>query len=257
MKIKKLEPLLEYQRADIERLKLERLIENSETAKKMKKAKLDFNTAREELKTGEKQAEKAVAFYEKSLSFYDDINKEIDKLVKSYEKLQDSDVEECKKILKSLEEYKARLSDLEQKIVEQRKKIEQVIKISATAQEKGLKAREVYSRQKDEYEQFKASKSDEMQKLEKTLATLKKGVDAVDLELYETVTGEKKYPAVVPITTTDDGKIINCGGCGLALSVKAHDEITDDGSGKCENCRRIIYKKPEVIAEKKTTKKAK
>ncbi len=238
-----LDTILEYQKYDIELRKLLDEIEKNEFNKKMEQARAEFAAAKNNVLESEKAAESIVNFYNSSLAYYEDTFKKFEALDKRLSEVSEDDDEARKEILSQMEVLRDRISELEKKLADRKNKSESVIHAYLDSQERGKKLKDIFNSFKLKFETFKAEKEPAMKKLTTHLDELKKKIDPQLFEQYQSITNERKYPAIVEAGSADGGKNYSCNGCGLSLSQKAKSELAEKSICRCENCRRIIYRK--------------
>lgn len=235
--------LVEYQKVDIELFKVNEEIDSYEFTKKMIQAKREFAQAKSQVAESESEAAAIIEFYNKAMKYFEETAKKVGVLSSKLEELPEDEEKDRKEITGDIEVLRDKLNELEKELTAKRAKSEVVIRAYLDSQDRGKKLREIYQNAKAKAEEFRAKKEPAINELNKKLEAMQANIDKQIFELYKTLTNEKKYPALVEAATMDNGKNYSCNGCGLELSQKVKGELIEKNICRCENCRRIIYKK--------------
>lgn len=234
--MKNLEKLLEYQKIDIARRRILDEIERSEDAKKVERARSEFNAATAVCTDSEREAESIIGYYESALASFDEIEKELESLDQS----GISDVEKRRALAETLEKLKARLIDLEKRLREKDAVGEKAISQYLDGQRTRKKMKEAHASFKARLDTLKAAHEPKLAEYDRQLAALRPEIPADLMAKYDAITAENRYPAFVKVNEVDK-KDYSCI-CGLTLSQKTKSELLDTGFCRCETCHRIIYK---------------
>ena len=99
--------------------------------------------------------------------------------------------------------------------------------------------RSVFNNVKERLIKFKQDKEPVISELKKKMDAIRPSIPSDVMNVYNTITSERRYPAFVKAIETEKGNY-RCF-CGLELSQKAKSELMDKGQCRCETCRRLIY----------------
>lgn len=233
------EPILKYQETD---LKLRRIlgdIEKSEPSRKLSRARDEFNAAKQTVADCETAAAGVVSFLSNAEQY---LNENLAKAEELLQKLSASESdEEKKKIVADLEVLREKFADLEKRVSDRKSKGDKLINDYMTGQDKGKRMRAAYAEFKSRLDEIKKEKQAEIDALSSELEKLKKRIPPEIMEQYDALAEDKKFPPFVE--ATGDGVTYTCRGCGLSLSQSGRSELIEKGYCRCENCRRVIYKK--------------
>ena len=86
------------------------------------------------------------------------------------------------------------------------------------------------------YNELKASKKEEKDKIESELNEIKKKVDPALMERYLKKREEKLYPILFEVT----GEFCSC--CNMELSLADLSKLKNGEVIECDQCRRLLYK---------------
>ena len=232
-----LDKLLEYQKIDIELRKVLDEIERSDDNKKMEQARTEFNNAKSTVTETEKAAESIVSYYNNALAFYDESGKKIDEIAKKMEETDDLEVQ--RELAAQLEKIRDKMLEIEKRISSSGERTEKVLLAYLDGQERGKKMRSVFNNVKERLIKFKQDKEPVISELKKKMDAIRPSIPSDVMNVYNTITSERRYPAFVKAIETEKGNY-RCF-CGLELSHKAKSELMDKGQCRCETCRRLIY----------------
>ncbi len=238
MSNQKLEKLLEYQIKDIELKKIKDELERDPNNERQNKAKAEFYAARAKSVEIDGLSEKIVSFATKADAYYANVSTKIKDLA---EAMKSDDESVVKDAVSQIEKTLKDLTDLQDKIKVRVEKANEVINSYKDTQSRGEKLRNIYKKAKADFEITQEEKKPKIDELTNLLAKMSKDVDAELFKTYVSITKDGTYPAFVE-AREDDRKHYSCH-CGLSLSQEAENELKTNGFCKCENCRRVIYKK--------------
>jgi len=230
----KLNAMLDYQKNDIELRKIFKTISDSDDSKRQERAKEAFDKAKTVVGESEITAKTINGFYDKALNFCKETEPKIDELVKALEKAKDPKEEE--EVIKKLFALRGRIVDIDKRAGKDKSAGEQCLFAYTDAQAKGHKARTIYNESKARVDASLKENSNQIDRLKALNAKLEKQVDSEFLERYKTLASDKKFPPLVPVS----GK--SCGGCGMQMSISCLTAVEKQDYGKCDNCRRMVYK---------------
>lgn len=236
------EKLLNYQKADVEYKNRKKAIINDPNHKKMRQAKEIFDDAKKKSSESEILAQSVMNAYTEALAFLEKNAEKVQKLCDLISAGNISDEEEANAI-EQLNALKAEYVEWEKKANSLKTNADKAIADYTSAQKSGSVARDEYKKAKAEYEKATAGSEDELKSLEEARDKARKEVDDEKLlALYDSITTENKNINNVVVPLLGDEKSPMCGGCGMAQSASAKDELASKGYIRCETCHRIIYK---------------
>ncbi len=234
-----LDNLLKYQEADLACKKLLDEIRGNSDYREMKKFKNEFNAAKQKVSESETLAGTVLSAYNSANEYLDKNSARAEELCALLEKDNLSEDEE-KAAVSELESLRVAFAEWEKKAAQLKSNADKALMEYSGAQKSGKSARDSYASAKENYEKFKASKEDELQKLKSRRDTLEAGVEPELLEVYKSLTAENKYPAFVPALGDENSPV--CSGCGMMLADTGKNDLKNKGYCRCETCRKIIYK---------------
>ncbi|MDR2202580.1 MAG: hypothetical protein LBP26_07515 [Clostridiales bacterium] len=238
-----LDKLLEYQSADLELKFMQNEIDTHPLNGKLEKARREFDAAKANLEAYEKTAQRILEINEQSGAYYGDGQKEFAELQKALKECGDSDADKRAAIVSKLEELRAKVSKVEKALGENKKRSDDVIKAYQESHDRGKKFRDIYYDAKKRFDAFKSEREPKIAELTKKRDAMRPNLDPGLFSAYKALVDDGKTPAVVESRTVDNGKTYSCKGCGLSLSQQSKGELLERGVCRCDNCRRIIYKK--------------
>lgn len=234
-----MEKVLEYQKIDIELRKVLDEIERSDDSKKLEQAKTEFNNAKATVTESEKAAESIVSFFTNAQAFLEECDKKTNELAEKMAATDDLAAQ--RELAAEAEKLRDKMVEVEKRLSDRVEKSDKLIKTYLDGQARGKKMRAAYDAIKERLNKLKKEKEPQINALRAQLDALRPEIPADVLQAYSAITAERKYPAFVEARPSDN-KNFRCF-CGLELSQKAKSELLDKGSVRCENCRRLIYKK--------------
>jgi len=230
----KLNAMLDYQKHDIELRKIFKTISDSDDSKRQEKAKEAFDKAKNVVGESEVTAKTINSFYDKTMDFCKETEPKINELIKTLEKAKDS--KEAEELTKKLLAIRSRIVDIDKRAGKDKTAGEHCLHDFTEAQAKGHKARTIYNEAKARVDASKKEYADQVDRLKALISKSEKQVDGEFLERYKVLASDKKFPPLVPVS----GK--SCGGCGMQMSISCLTAVEKQEYGKCDNCRRMVYK---------------
>ena len=230
-----IQKILKYQEVDARVFKLQREVASSKTKTDAEKDKADFLAAQQVAQDLEVQAGKAVERFNKVRAVYEQNYEKAKKLTSlDVDKLTD---EQLVKVNNELDVILENLNKVEKELTNLNTVVEDILSKFEESKKKAAKAKESYKKNKDAYEKFasdaKGAAAQLMAALKKEEAEQNKEV----LEIYKKVRTDKIFPVIVPL----EGNA--CKACSNELSAVSVNELKAKGIVKCENCRRLVFKK--------------
>lgn len=231
-----IEDLLKYQEEDAKLKKIENELASSEERKKAASAKKYLEGFDENLSKIDLKANELITFYEKTSGEIVELNEQAKDLSKAIEEAESE--QETDYLLKKLDELVATIkySENESKNLSQR--ISAVIKEYAVLKNTYKAAKTQYEEYGVKYNELKASKADEMNKIKENLSKLEKKVEPSLMERYlKKRKEEKMFPVIFEVTSDV------CGACHMNISLNEIAKLNNGEILECENCRRLLFKK--------------
>ena len=139
-------------------------------------------------------------------------------------------------LLKKVEELIAKIKALDGEATRIAGEIQNVIKEYANIKNKTNIAKTQFNEYGTKYQELKASKKDEMDKINAELEVLKKAVDPALMELYLKKRAEKIFPIMFEVNSDV------CSACSMNLSMSDMAKLKNGEILECDNCRRLLYK---------------
>lgn len=227
--------ILEYQKKDLEIIKLERILNESSNRKAINQI---LNIVKETQRVSvslEKNAEEILVQYNNLKKGYNDnINKFIMLGKKDMEDLTES---ETGGILNLINTMSSNLSILEKKLMLMAEKVNNVLLGYEAAKKKYQKAREKHLEFKNKFEKEKTSLQPKKEKLLNELKSIEKQVDAKLLKKYKEKRQDKIFPVFVEFMSNA------CGGCMMELASAQVEKLKRENILECENCHRLMFLK--------------
>lgn len=239
------EDLLEYQKSDVELLKIENMLKSSNEYKvyltnykaydESKKLLQRLETDAQTLIASQKKLEEMAVEVEKLLNSIADIKNAIEN-ENELEDVNEMDYykDSLDKVVAVIDSYEKEMKATQSKISEVKKKYAETLQVYKKAQLGGKEAQAKYSALKDSVaEQEKSLK----EVLSKSESALKEKYPEI-MTAYARCRGEKKLPAVVE----KNGDY--CGACGVEISAGMSGKLKNPGDfAECQNCHKIIIVK--------------
>ncbi len=239
------EDLFEYQKSDVELLKIENMLKSSNEYKLYLSNYKAYDDAKKLLQRLEADAQAMVASQKK----LEEMSAEVEKLVASLADIKsaienEDEVEDINeidyykdsldKVVSVVESYEKEMRATQSKINDIKKKYSETLQVYKKAQLGGKEASAKYQALKDSVaEQEKALK----EVLSKSESVLKEKYPEV-MAVYLRCRGEKKLPAVVE----KNGDY--CGACGVQIDAGMIGKLKNSGNfAECQNCHKIIVVK--------------
>ena len=229
-----LEKLLEYQAKDNELRKIEDEIRASDEYKKFAQANRFMRGAQEKLDMLDRRAGELKALLEELNGRDEEITNEI----AEYNDLEDmisggGDISYYEKTVRALSDrlrtLKAELNKLTGEIKSAGEEYKKFREQTIAMQKQGKEY-------KEKYDEIRAARAPEVNKIKKNLEVIAKDVPADILEKYAAKSKERIFPIFVPLTG---------GGCmcGMSFSLAQQSTLSGGNLIECEHCHRFVYNK--------------
>ena len=225
--------ILEYQKKDFEKIKLERELEND-------KNKQQLESMVSLVKQTQNRSNQLENIAGDILSEYNKLKTAYGENVNSLLLLQKKDIsnmnsQEIDNLYKLLDDLNNNLTIIDKKILACAEKMNASLNEFEQTKKKYMLAREKHKTHKDLYEKTVGSIAPKLEEIDKQLKELEKGIDKTILEKYKQKRAEKIFPILVPVTDK------SCGGCFTQLSMAKQSSLKDSKILECEHCSRFIY----------------
>lgn len=228
-----LNELLEYQKEDALLRKIEQEIGASEERKKYVQAKKFIESAREKLDAQEKRAIEL----NNLCADLSARSKEIIHTLGEY-----SDLDEMIEGGGDVSFYKKNAQALSDKLRAIKAELNKLVSdVNAITEEyKKLKEQTIvmqkqYNEYKEKYDAVKASRSKEVEEINRKLSEIGKKIPADTLERYKTKRKERIFPVLVPL---NGDRCV----CGMDFPLAQQGRLAGGNVIECEHCRRFVYK---------------
>ena len=230
-----IDKLIKYQEKDTELKKIEVELSSSEERKKAMSAKKYLDSVTENVNKLDQRSSELASAYENALGLkahLEEQGKELSQAIASIE-----DVTEATYLLKKAEELEAKVKSLSGEILRLTEEIQNVTKEYSTIRSTTKAAQAQYSEYGQKYNELKASKTPEMEKIKGELDKLSKDIPAELLDKYNAKRSAKIFPILVGVVGN------NCGNCRMELSMSELSKLKNGGIIECEHCRCLMYQK--------------
>ena len=228
-----LNELLEYQKEDALLRKIEQEIGASEERKKYVQAKKFIESAREKLDAQEKRAIEL-----KNLCA--ELSARSEEIIHALGEY--SDLDEMIEGGGDVSFYKKNAQALSDKLRAIKAELNKLISdVNAITEEyKKLKEQTIvmqkqYKEYKEKYDAVKASRSEEVEEINRKLSEIGKKIPADTLERYKTKRKERIFPILVPL---NGDRCV----CGMDFPLAQQGRLAGGNVIECEHCRRFVYK---------------
>jgi len=239
--MKNLQPLLEYQKIDIQLRKELDEIEKHELQEKLRQAKEQFDVAKNNVVKSEQDAQSLLEFFDKAEKMLSEHSSKIDSANKKLPKISHEDIDMRGEAIVALEGMVSKIIELEKKMFEAKRKSEHVIDNYKLSSERGKKLKDFHANAKGKLDEFVSKKAPKINEYKKSLLKIKEDINPKLFASYSDLTAKGKYPAIVEGKTSDSGKNYNCTGCGMSMSNATRGALLESHITNCENCKRIVY----------------
>ncbi|MBR2337383.1 MAG: hypothetical protein IKA61_05530 [Clostridia bacterium] len=226
--------LLEYQNVDTELRDIETSLKQSEERKKASSAKSFLTGANESVAKLDQRAEDLVGKFNASVKLLSQLEEQ----AKEYEGIDEMDENQLSYVKKKAQALNEEISNLASAVDSLSKEIESVLKEFAQLKSDIKKAKAQYSEYGPKYNELKASKEDEMNKIKARLKKLEAGIDAEILEKYKQRRNDRIFPVLNE--AKEMSKHAYCR-CGTELSLTDYGNLKNGNIVECDSCHRLLY----------------
>ena len=225
--------ILEYQKKDAEKIKIERLLNSNpnkigqnkmlETAKLSQQKSTELETKAgvviNEIESIKKTGEQNAAMLESLIA-------------KDTEGLSE---EELSNISANIQKISQNLAIIDKKLQQNAENVNMIIAEFNKTKDLHQKAKDKYSEYKTLFDAEFAKVKPEFDKIDAELKAMESKVDKDALAKYKARRAEKIFPVFVALSGN------SCGGCRMEQAGVVVSKIKANGYLECENCRRIMY----------------
>lgn len=229
-----LEKLLAYQAEDTRLRKIEEEIKSSDEYKKYAQANRFMGGAQEKLEAIDRRAGELKALLEEINRRDAEITNEIAEYNGLDELIKDGgDIAYYEKTVRALSDRLRALKGELQKLTAEIKAAGEEYKKFREQTIAMQKQRKEY---KEKYEEMRAARAGDADKIKKNLEAIAKDIPANILEKYAAKSKERIFPVFVPLT--NDGCV-----CGMSFSLAQRSTLSGGNVIECEHCHRFVYNK--------------
>lgn len=228
--------LLRYQEIDGKLRQIEKQLNDSESKKRGRQLNAYLRESEETFKKMEQRSKELNILLATLMQNFEEKNK----LVAEYEKNVNSsrNLDEINYLRKKVEDLSKTLAGVDKDIKGIMTEIDEISKQYESYRDKIPMAKKQYVECREKYEEERKAREPEVNELLKELKKAEKAIDPEMLDRYTKLKGQGIYPPVVPLENSNQ-----CGGCRMEIPSGIVANIDEKGYIKCDNCRRIVYKK--------------
>lgn len=226
--------LLDYQEADMQYIRLENEVRNSEVGQKLATSRSQQKQIVEELLRLNTQTEELFAGYQRVLNQAEETEKEIAELNASVS--SDRDTADLEYYNKTLEKCMSVLDSADREAQRIQKELQAIRDTARTLYAKATKVAQLVKEYTDGFNKLRIEKGDQAKQIASQREALKKQIAPEWVEMYEKARKNGKAPFLVPMASGC------CRGCGMEVDQTVKDKFSSGAMFvECPNCGRIIY----------------
>lgn len=229
-----LSAMLNYQKLDMQLMKLENELMQSDIAREYASNKKALAVAQEQVVKQNRDAGEMIKQMEGLLAEYDALEKELKEAEEAVPDVRD--VNGADFFLRNVQKLIAQLKNLSAEISKMSSKIVELNQAHATTMATGKEVSRKWSACKAAYEAEKAKFRPAAMELQEKIAAAEKDCSEQFLEVYKRLRKQKKIPVVVPL----EGR--SCGGCFMELAGDTVVKLDNQPFVECPDCGRILYR---------------
>lgn len=230
-----IEQLLKYQDVDAGLRKIEMELSGSEARKKAVTAKKFLESVDETVTKLDVKAAELAHIYEKMQEESKILSEQREEFVGALEHAEDENA--LNYLSKKADELYAKVKNLSQEANKVAEAMQAVYKEYAAIRGNIKTAQAQYTENGKIYNELKASKQDERNKIEGELKELEKQVDAKLMERYKAKRAAKIFPIIYEVR----GNV--CGACNMELPTSMLAGLKNGEIIECDQCGRLLYLK--------------
>ncbi len=230
-----IEQLLKYQEVDAGLRKIEVELSGSEARKKAVAAKKFLESVDETVNKLDVKAAELAHIYEKMQEESKILSEQREEFVGALEHAEDENA--LNYLSKKADELYAKVKNLMQEANKVAEAMQAVYKEYAGIRGNIKTAQAQYTENGKIYNELRASKQDERDKIEGELKELEKNVDAALMERYKAKRAAKIFPIIYEVR----GNV--CGACNMELPTSMLAGLKNGEIIECDQCGRLLYLK--------------
>lgn len=226
--------LLEYQKLDSQKARIEKELSNSEEKAVMTKM---INYVKEASNKSSKFENDAKAYIDEYQKLKADYEKN-EKIVAKLEKIVEGSVsmEQVDESLVSLNAISSEMFMIERKLNILITKIKDILKEFDSAKQTALKARAKHKECKEKFDKKSSLLQPKIDLINAELEKMEKDLNKEDFAKYKQLKNDNIFPVFVPI----NDKV--CSACRMEIPSAKLDKLKNEKYIVCEQCRRLIYR---------------
>lgn len=226
--------ILEYQKLDAEKIRIEKSLNNIEERQVMNKMIAFVKDAQNKSLQIEQSSKKLIEDYENLRKSYETNTSNIEKLTKT--NVSSMTKEELDACLKKVNALSSELFMIERNIGILIQKINEKLKEFEATKNSAGKARAKHKEAKAKYDAKVEEIEPKISEIDKKLSAMEKEIPAEIMAKYKGLKNDGIFPILVPLQDK------TCGGCRMEIPSKTLDKLKNTDVIQCEHCRRIVYK---------------
>lgn len=226
--------IFDYQKKDLERIKLIREVNDSPFKKAKEEASNKINELRKKSFNLEKDATKLTNLYEETKKAYDKLFDEFNALTKGS---VDQSIDGLSKAIEKANTLSIELANIQKKLMVLAESGEKICNEFKKTKKLAYDARIEYENAKNGHDKVRANIEPKVVALENELKSMQSGLDKKQFDKYQ----QLKQDKIMPVYVYGLGN--SCGGCRTELPSSMLEKLKRDGYLECEHCRRIIVNK--------------
>lgn len=230
-----LEKLLKYQETDAQLREIEVFLSSSEERKKAVTAKKYLDGVEENVNKLDQRANELSGQYENAVNLKSNLEEQAKEFAHAIDSVADQT--EATYLLKKAEELEGKIKTLSQDIARLMEEIQAVTDEYDKIRKTTKAAQAQYAEFGQKYNELKASKKTEMDKIKGELSVIAKDIPQELLDKYNEKRSAKIFPVLIALSGS------NCGKCRMELSMSELSKLKGGELIECENCRCLIYQK--------------
>lgn len=230
-----IEKMLEYQKLDSEKFKIEKQVKENSNKKMQNKMEENKKLAQERSVLLEEKAGSLIADIEKSqIQFKTQTDKMGEFLKKDFSKMKKEEIDNLTMLKNKLAQN---LQILEKRLTVLAENVNAVLADFRKTRNVFDEAKVNADKYQQAYENDVKEISVKIKEIDQKLSALSKECDPKLLEAYSKKRKENVFPVLVSLNGN------SCGGCHMEIPFISLSKIDDEGVIVCEHCRRLNYKK--------------
>ena len=230
-----IEQLLKYQEVDAGLRKIETELAGSEARKKAVAAKKFLESVDETVTKLDVKAAELAHIYENMQQESKLISEQREEFIGALEHADDENA--LNYLAKKVDELYAKVKNLSQESGKVADAMQSVYKEYASIRNNIKAAQAQYSENGKIYNELKASKQDDRNRIEGELKELEKNVDPALMERYKAKRANKIFPILYEVK----GNV--CGACNMELPKSVLAGLKNEDVIECDQCGRLLYLK--------------